>query len=90
LALPWWRHDGVWFQITPRQFQAQPAAYPEHAARVANADLSYPLHVVLRRGRWVILDGIHRLTKAEMLGHEDVRVSTLTPVQIAMIARRAA
>ena len=90
LMLPWWRHDGAWFQITPRQFQAHPAAYPEHAERVASADLSYPLHVVPRRGRWLILDGIHRLTKAELLGREDIQVATLTPVHIATIARRAA
>jgi len=85
--LPWWRRDGVWFQVTPREFMAHPEAHPEHADRVAKADLSYPLHVVLRHQRWLILDGVHRLVKAEMLGLRDVVVSTLAPADIAKIAR---
>ena len=87
LELPWWRHGGVWFQVTPRDFLAHQTAHPEHAHRVANADLSYPLHVVLRHQRWLILDGIHRLVKAEILGLRDVVVSTLTPADIATIVR---
>ena len=46
LGLPWWRREGVWFQVTPNDFLADPMTHPEHANRVANADLSYPLHVV--------------------------------------------
>jgi len=86
LDLPWWRHDGTWFQVTPKDFQAHPSAYPEHAERVASAELAYPLHVVRRRHRWLILDGIHRLIKAEVRGHDDLQVSTLRPMDIATIA----
>lgn len=85
--LPWWRRDDVWFQVAPREFLACPEAHPEHADRVASADLSYPLHVVLRDQRWLILDGIHRLVKAQMLGLTGVVVSTLTPADVAKIAR---
>lgn len=85
--LPWWRRDGLWFQVTPRQFLARPEAHPEHADRVTNADLSYQLHVVGRRDRWLILDGIHRLVKAELLGWTDIAVWTLDPGDIAKIAR---
>lgn len=87
LELPWWRHDGLWFQVTPSQFRADPTAYPEHAQRIARADLSYPLHVVRRRERWLILDGIHRLLKADTCGYETIEVLTLTAVDIARIAR---
>ena len=90
LELPWWRRDGVWFRVTPREFLAHPTAHPEHVHRVANADLSYPLHVVLRHQRWLILDGIHRLVKTEMLGLTGIVVSTLTPADIAKIARHPA
>ncbi len=90
LALPWWRHDSAWFQITPNEVLARPSAYPEHAQRVASADLSCPLHVVRRRHRWLILDGVHRLTMAELLGYADVQVFTLTAKDIAAIAQRAA
>ena len=84
--LPWWRKDGVWFRVTPREFLARPEAHPEHAGRVANADLAYPVHVVMRHGRWLILDGIHRLVKAEMTGSEDIAVLTLAPAHIDEIA----
>lgn len=87
LALPWWRHDGAWFQITPHDVLARPSDYPEHAERVASADLSYPLHVVRRRHRWLILDGVHRLTKADLHGYADVEVFTLTAEDIAAIAQ---
>ena len=89
LELPWWRKGRVWFQVTPREFLAHPAAHPEHAERVANADLSYPLHVIRRRQRWLILDGIHRLVRAESLDLGRVVVSTLAPADLARIVRTA-
>ena len=87
LDLPWWRRNGVWFQVTPREYLARPGAHPEHADRVVGANLSYPLHVIRRRERWLILDGIHRLTKAEVLGRRDIVVSILTPTDLASIVR---
>ncbi len=90
LGLPWWRHNGAWFQLTPQDVQAKPLAYAEHAERIARAELSYPLHIVRRRDRWLILDGIHRLAKADMLAYDDVQVLTLSPMDIAKITRRAA
>ena len=88
LELPWWSRGGVWFQVIPKDFLADPRAHPEHADRVANADLSYPLHVVFRRQRRLILDGIHRLAKAAMLGLSEIPVVTLTPADIVRIARQ--
>ena len=87
LDLPWWRHDDVWFHVTPREFLAHPTAHPEHADRVAKADLSYPLHVIRRHDRWLILDGIHRLVRAEMLGLSDISVATLATADLARITR---
>ena len=90
LALPWWRRDDAWFQISPYEVMARPSCYPEHAERVASADLTYPLHVVRRRQRWLILDGVHRLTRAELLGDADIYVFALTAEDIAAIAQHAA
>lgn len=90
LALPWWRHDGAWFRVTAHEVLARPSAYPEHAERIVSADLSYPLHVVRRRHRWLILDGIHRLAKADLLGYTEVQAVTLTTEDVAAIALHAA
>ncbi|MDQ6806750.1 MAG: hypothetical protein M3065_17720 [Actinomycetota bacterium] len=43
--------------------------------------------MIRRRERWLILDGIHRLLKAEMRGQEAIEVLTLTPSDLARIAR---
>jgi hypothetical protein len=86
LDLPWWRRDGVWFQLTPREFVADPSAHPEHMERLVTADLCYPLHVVRRHQRWLILDGIHRLLRAELIGLTNLVVATPSPVDIAKIA----
>lgn len=75
-----------WLAVSPRDVQAQPLAYPEHADRIVIADLACALHVVQRRGRWLVLDGIHRLTKAEMLGYGDLEVFALSPRDIVAIA----
>lgn len=88
LDLPWWRRDGVWFQLTPRDFLREPRAHPEHEERVANADLGYPPQVIRRKGRWLILDGIHRLVRAEMLGLRDMEVLTLAPADLTGIVCR--
>jgi len=73
--------------VTPLEFLAHPRAHPEHADRVAKADLSYPLHVIRRHDRWLILDGIHRLVKAEMRGLSDISVATLATADLDKIIR---
>ncbi len=40
--------------------------------RVAKADLSHPILVTKDGNRWVAIDGLHRLKKAQELGHTDI------------------
>jgi hypothetical protein len=40
----------------------------------------------LRHGRWLVLDGVHRLLKAVLVGAETVRAHKLSPEQLAQIA----
>lgn len=85
--LPFWRdRDGRWFQVTPREFIEGAAKYPEHVDRVADADLSYPIHVLRRRQRFFILDGVHRLVRADLDGHDHIAAIVLTAEDIAAIA----
>jgi hypothetical protein len=64
LDLPLWQLDGVRFQVSPRQVLADPARFPHHARRIDEADLSRPIHLIRRDGRWTVLDGSHRLASA--------------------------
>jgi hypothetical protein len=50
------------------------------------ANLAYPLDVMLRNRRWFILDGVHRLAKAVALGHEAVHVRRVPAEMLPLIA----
>ena len=85
--LPWWRGpDRGWFQVRPLQVLADPDQYPEHRGRLEGVDLNWPLHVLRRRGRWLIVDGTHRATKAEQQGLRTVQARELSLNDLRLIA----
>ncbi|MGW6280809.1 hypothetical protein [Kribbella sp. NPDC055071] len=89
LDLPFWRYDGRPFQVTPREVAADPAKYHEQWDRVLAADSRQPLHVVRRaNGRLTILDGIHRLLRAELEGLPTIVVHVLPWEDLDEIAVR--
>ncbi|WP_427887922.1 hypothetical protein ACQHIV_33065 [Kribbella sp. GL6] len=76
LDLPFWAYDGP-FQVTPRQVAADPVRYHAQYERTLTADLRHPIDVVHRPdNRLTILDGIHRLLRATLEGHQtlDARI----------------
>lgn len=78
LDLPFWAYDGRPFQVTPHQVAADPVRYRDQYKRTMAADLSHPLDVVRRPdGRVTILDGIHRLLRAELEARTAVDVRVL-------------
>lgn len=87
LMLPWWRDAGRPFAIAPEQVRSDPARYPEQWERTMNADLRYPIHLVRRR-RWVVLDGVHRLLKARIIGLERIPACRLTREALRAIVVR--
>jgi hypothetical protein len=82
LELPWWRGTGGQvFTVRPIDVTAGP-----RYQRTTQADLSWPLHVTQRHGRFLVLDGFHRLLKATWLGLSAVRVLDVPPDALAEIA----
>ncbi|TCC53432.1 hypothetical protein E0H75_06965 [Kribbella capetownensis] len=78
LDLPFWAYGGRPFQVTPHQVAADPVVYRAQYDRTMAADLSHPLDVVRRPdGLVTILDGIHRLLRAEIEGQTAVEVRVL-------------
>ncbi|NUS00685.1 MAG: hypothetical protein HOV67_36155 [Kribbellaceae bacterium] len=78
LDLPFWAYDERPFQVTPHQVAAAPTTYQAQYHRTLAADLRHPLDVVRRPDhRITILDGIHRLLRAELEGHTVVAVRIL-------------
>jgi hypothetical protein len=70
LDVPYWRagaHAGL-FQLSARDILADPAAHPDHWARTMAADLAWPITLYHEDDRAILLDGYHRVLKAEHLG----------------------
>ena len=87
LALPWWSDEGVHFAISPDQVRADPGRHPVQYARTMAADLTLPLHVLVRQGRVVtMLDGMHRLLKADLAGMQLVQTKPVPPRCLDIIA----
>jgi hypothetical protein len=74
LDLPIWGWRGRPFQITPNQVRAEPAKYAVHYARTMWSDVDDAIHLAERNGRWVVVDGYHRLLKAFIEGRTAIRV----------------
>ena len=86
LDLRWWKFDGCHFAVTPNEVRVDPVRYQHQWLRTGTADLAYPIHVTeTAPGRWTILDGVHRLLKADAAGEQTIRamrVRDLDPIRI--------
>jgi len=57
------------------QVISNPKKYKYQYRRIMGADLKYPIEVMKnKKGKWEILDGLHRLVKAKVLGQTVVKV----------------
>lgn len=54
------------WNLTPRELLQLRHQEPEHWLKVEKADLSYPIEIYDHDGTWIILDGVHRFTKAAL------------------------
>jgi len=86
LDLPWWRDGARYFAVTPREVRAHPARHAAQWNRTLAADLSYPIHLAeTRPALWTILDGVHRLLKADVLGHAHIAAMRLDAVALRRV-----
>jgi len=83
--IPLWRDGDLPFRVRPREVRANPALHREQYARAMRTDLSYPIHLTEWRGRLTVLDGIHRLLKADLLGVEHLPAMVLSSAQLDAI-----
>jgi hypothetical protein len=92
LSMPVWSLDGEPFKVSPEQVRAYPARHQAHYARALAADLSYPLHVLVRANEpdrvVTVLDGFHRLFKAVLTGQSMITVKKVPEHLLDMIACR--
>lgn len=69
------------FDLRPREVIAQPATHTHHWQRIVDAPLEYALDLFEYKGRWVIMDGYHRLAKHHVLKSEEV-LARLHPAKL--------
>ncbi|MDB4960428.1 MAG: hypothetical protein JWP01_427 [Myxococcales bacterium] len=74
LNMPCWRSgpEEPHFSLSPNQVRQQPERFARHWQRTSDSDLRFPIHV-LRRDQLIILDGMHRLLKAEVQAMQTIR-----------------
>ncbi|HEY9292402.1 MAG TPA: hypothetical protein VIP98_14045 [Microlunatus sp.] len=78
LELPFWALDGRPFQVSPAEVASDPDRYRDQWQRTMASDLRYPLDGYIGADRRVtVLDGVHRLLKAKVLGRPTVTVRLL-------------
>lgn len=74
------------FGVTPRQVLAEPESFPYQTSRISESGLGiHAIHVIRRRDRTLIMDGIHRLTAAVTNGNSTIRSKMLQPNDVRRI-----
>lgn len=79
----WWHLElPIWascppthcFDLSPAQVLAKPEAHPRHRDRIQSVNVAFPLELFENFGRWVIMDGYHRLARHRLLGAPNIAV----------------
>ncbi len=85
--VPFWNWNHEWYVLKPRDVMNHPEKYKLEYDRVMNSDISYPIDIMENKGRFVILDGLHRLVKCYLLGYRKVKVRIIPRKEIPNIAK---
>jgi hypothetical protein len=73
------------YNLTPHEVINNPEAHKEEYDRTMRADLSHPIDIMEHKGRWLILDGLHRLMKSSIMDAEKVHVRKISREYIPQI-----
>ena len=86
--IPFWWTKGSYYNLSPNQVIANPKKYSYEYKRTMKADLKYPIDIMFYKGRWLILDGLHRLVKAKLLGMKVVKVRKIPKSKVRDILKQ--
>lgn len=83
---PWWPNDrGECWTITPWDVLHKNQGSTNEQLKIEKADLLYPIDILENKGKWLVLDGIHRLAKAYKHGQEKVKVRIIPRERLSEI-----
>ncbi|HIH50661.1 MAG: alpha/beta fold hydrolase [Candidatus Micrarchaeaceae archaeon] len=83
----WNKPDGGYYDLTPNEVLADPQRYKSEYDRVLNCDMKHPIDIMENKGRLLILDGLHRLVRAKLLGMDVVKVRKIPRTAIPQILK---
>lgn len=84
--IPFLWENGI-YNLTPKEVIDKPDKHAEEYKRTLTADLNYPIDIMENKGRWLILDGLHRLMKASIQGQKKVNVRKIPRSRIPDIQK---
>jgi len=87
LDIPFCSHQGGAYNLKPRDIIEHQTDYESEYERTMNADLKYPIDIMENKGRWLILDGLHRLMKAYILKMRTAHVRIIPREKIPQILK---
>ena len=83
---PWWPNDsGERWTITPWDVIRQNESSKNEQIKMEKADLLYSIDILENKGKWLVLDGLHRLAKAYKHGQEKVKVRIIPRERLSEI-----
>lgn len=86
--IPFWeKSDTDDYNLTPREVMFNANGTSEHRKKIENADTSYPIDIMENKGRWLILDGLHRLVKLHEQGKKIVKVRIIPKEEMPNILK---
>lgn len=85
--IPFHWHKGGVYNLTSREIIENPSEHEAEYQRTMKADLKYPIDIMENKGKWLILDGLHRLMKAHIEGLKKVNVRIIPREKIPEILR---
>lgn len=88
LDIPYLEQEGTHdWNLTPRMLIKNFDKELSHAKKINEIDLKHPIEIYLHKNKWIILDGVHRFTKAVLLGHEKIKVRRVSE-EVAQMTKR--
>jgi hypothetical protein len=84
--IPFLWENGV-YNLKPQEVINSPDSHKKEYERTMKADLVHPIDIMENKGRWLILDGLHRLMKASILKKNKVQVRKVSRDLIPQILK---
>lgn len=85
--IPFWDYNGQEYCLKPYEVINNREKYITEYNKTMSSNLDYPIDIMENKGKYLILDGLHRLLKYKLLGHEKIKVRIIPRSEISNISK---